>query len=68
VIDKNAQRMAFYTMGKDKQYTAIEPQDGKIYSKVLPGFWLKPDWFWQEPLPSAIEIARETGIIENVNI
>jgi hypothetical protein len=30
---------------------------------VLPGFWLKAEWFWQEPLPrpqdALMEIAPE---------
>ena len=25
--------------------------DGRYHSAVLPGFWLKPEWLWQDPLP-----------------
>ncbi|MFQ5632073.1 MAG: Uma2 family endonuclease [bacterium] len=63
IIDKNAQRMALYTLGDGKKYTAIEAIDSKLHSKVLRGFWLRPKWFWQDPLPNAVEIAREIGII-----
>jgi len=25
--------------------------DGRYHSSVVPGFWLDPNWLWQEPLP-----------------
>ena len=38
--------------------------DGRYHSTVLPGFWLRPDWLWQEPLPNPldclVEIAPDT--------
>jgi Uma2 family endonuclease len=36
-------------------YAPIEPEnDGRLYSAVLPGFWILSDWLWQEPLPSVV--------------
>lgn len=62
VIDRRLKRMDLNMLGEDKKYVAVKEQDGKLYSKVLPGFWLKPEWFWQQPLPSVYVIAREIGI------
>jgi Uma2 family endonuclease len=33
--------------------------EGRYHSVVVPGFWLKPSWFWQTPLPRAIDLIRE---------
>jgi Uma2 family endonuclease len=33
--------------------------DGRYHSTVVPGFWLKPSWFWQNPLPKAIDLITE---------
>jgi Uma2 family endonuclease len=33
-------------------YEPIHPdREGRIWSTVLPGFWLNPAWLWQVPLP-----------------
>src|SRR5262249_36748814 len=41
-----------FTRTGDGRYEPIPPDSqGRIRSIVLPGFWLKPDWLWQDPLP-----------------
>jgi Uma2 family endonuclease len=62
VIDRRLKRMDLYILGEDQKYIAAQEQDGKLFSKILPGFWLKPEWFWQQPLPSAYVMAQEIGI------
>ncbi len=45
----------FYRLTADGAYEPIPPDaDGRYHSTVLPGFWLRPDWLWQEPLPGAL--------------
>jgi Uma2 family endonuclease len=35
------------------RYQALPPDDaGRLWSQVLPGFWLDPTWLWQDPLPA----------------
>ncbi len=42
----------FYQLGPDGRYGFVPPDaDGRYHSTMLPGFWLRPDWLWQEPLP-----------------
>jgi Uma2 family endonuclease len=38
---------------------AVLDEDGRYHSIVVPGFWLKPSWFWQNPLPRAIDLITE---------
>ncbi len=52
IIDPDQQQAEFYRRDAQGQYQA-QPLDGagRYYSQALPGFWLKPDWLWQTPLP-----------------
>jgi Uma2 family endonuclease len=47
------QRVDFYGLGADGKYRAILPDaDGRYHSQVVPGFWFRDEWFWQDPLPN----------------
>ena len=35
---------------------AAADADGRYRSAVLPGFWFRPDWLWQEPLPDPVAL------------
>ena len=47
----------FYRLGPDGTYHAV-PLDaaGRYHSAALPGFWLDPEWLWQNPLPDEMEV------------
>ncbi len=62
VIDPMAQRVETYTLD-DGRYRRIAEVDGKINSIVLPGFYLRPQWLWQERLPKVIDALREMGVV-----
>lgn len=60
LIDPIRQQAEFYRLGEDKHYRTILPDDAGIYhSRILPGFWLKVSWLWQEPLPPVLEVWKE---------
>jgi len=63
LIDQPQQRATLYALGDDRRYHPVLPKDGKFYSKVLPGFWVKMEWFWQDSLFDTYEMAKEIGII-----
>jgi Uma2 family endonuclease len=62
IIDPLTQHIELYTLGPKKRYVAISEKDGKLHSKVLRGFYLKPEWLWQEPLPSWLRLLKELGV------
>ncbi len=33
--------------------------EGRYWSAALPGFWLRPEWLWQEPPPNTLSILAE---------
>jgi Uma2 family endonuclease len=63
VIDPMAQRVEIYALSADGHYMLIEEKDGVISSTVLPGFFLKPTWLWQEPLPNPLDVLKELGVL-----
>jgi Uma2 family endonuclease len=62
IVDPLSQTVEAYTLGPNQAYSLIPETDGQIPSILLPGFYLKPAWLWQEKLPDAIEILRGMGI------
>jgi Uma2 family endonuclease len=46
-------------LGSNARYQLATPDEqGRIHSNVLPGFWLDPKWFQQDPLPNPMTILR----------
>lgn len=64
LIDPDSRQAEFFRLDKNERYRLLTPDEEGIYrSEVLPGFRLKVDWLWQEPLPSIITVLKEIGII-----
>jgi Uma2 family endonuclease len=63
VVDPMSQRFEGYTLDADGRYSLIEEKDGVVHSTVLSGFFLKPAWFWPEPLPNPLEVLKELGVL-----
>ncbi len=71
VIDPLAEQMEAYALGEDGHYARIDEterlrafgKDDAIHLTVLPGFYLKPAWLWQDPLPKVVEVLRELKVV-----
>lgn len=59
LIDPLYHRLEAYALGEDKIYHSLAPVDDKISSRVVPGFYLRSSWLWQEPLPKARHVLEE---------
>jgi len=55
--------MDAYRLTDEGGYTAVPVEEGVYRSQAVPGFWLRPDWLWQDPLPNVLDIARELGVL-----
>jgi len=52
----------FYRLGEDGRYRAVFASAEEEYqSHALPGFWLRVEWLWQEPLPAVEGVLLEVG-------
>jgi len=65
IIDPMEERMSCYRLGKNGKYKEIRARDGKMHSQIISGFWVKPAWFWQAPLPDEDEALREILAADN---
>ena len=61
LIDYERNRAEFYELATDGLYR-LANTDGTFHSKVLEGFFVREDWFWQENLPT-IEALKELKIL-----
>jgi Uma2 family endonuclease len=59
MADARPRRFDFEYLRRNEsgRYQPVEPDDeGRYHSAVLPGFWLRPDWFRQDPLPDVEDL------------
>ncbi|MFN3652957.1 MAG: hypothetical protein ACK47B_25545 [Armatimonadota bacterium] len=63
VVDPSHERVRLYSLGEDGRYAAVEEVDGRLTSRVIQGFWLKPEWLWQAPRPGVLQCLREIGVL-----
>jgi Uma2 family endonuclease len=62
VIDPLSKRFQMYCLNAKGKFVAQPLEKGILKSNVLPKFWLKAEWFWQEPLPNVVAVAKELKI------
>lgn len=62
IIDPNTNRFEIYCLNEEGKYVAQHREKGMLKSKILPDFWMKPEWLWQEALPNVITVAKELKI------
>jgi Uma2 family endonuclease len=62
IVDPLSRTVEAYALDASNAYAPIPEVDGKIPSALLPGFYLKPEWLWQEKLPDTIDTLREMGV------
>jgi Uma2 family endonuclease len=59
LIDPIRRQVAFYMRGEDGRYqTVTADAQGRVASRILPGFVLDPGWLWHDLLPGGAEIYR----------
>ncbi|HZZ41510.1 MAG TPA: Uma2 family endonuclease [Tepidisphaeraceae bacterium] len=63
IIDPNSQRVEAYTLQpRTKRYTRIPESAARIPSKILRGFYLRPEWLFSSPLPKVAAILKELKV------
>jgi len=59
IIDEVERKVTLLRLDAKGKYREVRPIKGVLRSQVLPGFWLRVSWLWQEPLPKALEVLNE---------
>ncbi len=63
LIDPEMEWAEFYQLEEGRYRVAFSGKEGRYEALVLPGFWLRVEWLWQEPLPKVLDVLRELGLI-----
>jgi Uma2 family endonuclease len=59
IIDEEEQKILLLRRNARGRYQEVAPKRGKLHSEALSGFWLDPNWLWQEPRPRVLEIVQQ---------
>jgi Uma2 family endonuclease len=59
LIDPLRKQAEFYERSGDRMFELMPISTGIFQSKVIPGFWLKPEWLWRQPLPTEWSIYKQ---------
>lgn len=64
LIDPETRWAEFYQLNEDRYRLALEGRAGEYHAVTVPGFWLRIEWLWQEPLPATAEVQLTIGGVE----
>ena len=59
LIDPQTEWAEFYRLEEGHYRLVFSGKEGQYHALVLPDFWLRVEWLWQEPLPSPIRTLAE---------
>jgi Uma2 family endonuclease len=62
IIDPMSEHIEVYVLGKEGKYEQIAASEGKIASKVIPGWYIRPTWLFSEARPTVLAVLPELGI------
>ena len=64
LIDPERERADFYRLDAEGYYERVPVDaEGIYHSEAVPGFRLRVEWLWQEPLPKVLDVLREMELI-----
>ncbi|HWG47580.1 MAG TPA: Uma2 family endonuclease [Gemmataceae bacterium] len=59
IVDEMEQRVVLLKRIASGAYREAKPRKGVLHSQALPGFWLRPEWLWQQPRPKKTVVLTE---------
>jgi len=63
LLDPRTQWAEFYQLEAGRYRPVLSGAEGVYHSAILPGFWLRVEWLWQDPLPRTLDVLRELGLL-----
>ena len=59
IVDEMEEKVILLRLDARGKYREVRPRKGELHSQALPGFWVRPEWFWQAPLPDEMETLQK---------
>jgi Uma2 family endonuclease len=56
IIDELERKVLLLRLSPQGKYREVKPRNGELHSEVLRGFWIRPEWLWQDPLPQTMDV------------
>lgn len=63
LIDPQRRWAEFYQLQGERYHLVYAGEQGEYHARALPGFWLRVEWLWQQPLPKVLDILRSIGLL-----
>jgi Uma2 family endonuclease len=64
LMDPQIQWAEFYRLEEERYRMTFCGEEGEYRALTLPGFWLRVEWLWQEPLPHHLRALGEIAGVE----
>src|SRR5262249_28223658 len=58
IVDEIEEKITLLRLSPQGLYREVRPRKGELHSKVLKGFWIRPEWLWQNPRPKKSHVLR----------
>jgi Uma2 family endonuclease len=58
IIDEEERKVTLLRLDARGKYREVAPRKGIFHSQTLEGFWLDPNWLWEDPRPDELEILQ----------
>ncbi len=63
IIDPQAQSFEVYLLNSAGKYQQLKVTGGVVHSTVIPGFWVRSEWFAPASRPTQLQTLRHLGIV-----
>ncbi len=58
IVDEIEQKVTLLRLASNGKYREVRPKREELHSRVVPGFWIRPEWLWQDPRPKKVEVLK----------
>ena len=59
IIDEHEKKVTLLRLDARGKYRDVAARKGIFHSQAMEGFWLDPNWLWQEPFPDELETLQQ---------
>ena len=59
IIDEHERKVTLLRLDARGKYREVAPRKGRFHSQALKGFWLDPNWLWQESFPDELDVLNQ---------
>ena len=59
IIDEELKKVVLLRLGRAGRFREVRPVKGILRSQVIPGFWIRIEWFWQSTRPDTATVLAQ---------